>query len=472
MPPERWSPTFVAAAAEARPPAGAGLPSNRPDRRFLLLASVAGMAVTGLACVVLHLLSLAGSFGKLSNSLFITPFWTEAAHILAGGAPYRDVPLEYPPLSLPVFLLPALLPGGGLDYPRYRTMFEILMAACAIGLVPIVAWTVARLDGRRDDVVMAIGLVTLTPFLLGPLAISRYDLWPALLTAAATLAMVSRRPRVAFALLALAILAKVYPVFLVPIFAWHAWRSGGSRAMVASLGVGLAVGLAGLLPFVALSPDGALEPFIRTLARPLQVESLGASVLAGLHHWLGVPFGPVEYSFESYNLRGPGSDEISTIQSVVLVVGLVVVWLLATRSPGGRTTEHVADGTPDASARSFVLACAAALAVTVAFGKVLSPQYVLWLVPAVAVLGPVAAGWPALGMGAILILTQAYYPALYERYVIDVDPAATLTVLERNLGLVALAVYLVVLMARSSRSSPRGPARRRDRPAGQAPSAA
>src|SRR5690242_13958442 len=144
------------------------------------------MAATALGCLVLHVLSLNGTYGPLSDSLYITPFWLDAAFIHAGYVPYRDIAIEYPPLSLPVFLLPAVLPGGGLDYPRYRTAFEVLMSLCAIALVPIVAATIARLGGRRGDVIVGVALVAATPLLFGTLTISRYDLWPALLTAGAT----------------------------------------------------------------------------------------------------------------------------------------------------------------------------------------------------------------------------------------------------------------------------------------------
>lgn len=429
--------------AEARPDGARGL-DLVPDRQFLVRASAAGMVATALACLALHLLSLNGTYGQLTDALFITPFWSDASRIHAGLVPYHDFGLEYPPLSLPAIVLPAVLPGGGLDYPRYRTMFELLMALCAIGLVPVTAWTIARLDGRRAEVILGVGFLAVVPLLLGPLTISRYDLWPALLTAAAMLAMVSSRPRIAFALLALGTLAKVYPAFLAPIFVWYAWRTAGRREALLGLGTGLAVGFAGLVPFLAVDPGGTLVPFTRTLERPLQMESLGASILVALHGWLGLGIGPVTYGFDSYNLSGAFTEPVSSLQSGALIGAVVVISVMAAIGPAR----------PD----RFVLAAAAALALTVALGKVLSPQYALWLVAAAAAAVAMSIR-PILAMVAILVLTQVYFPARYQPYLTG-DLGAAVTVLERNLALLGLAIYLVGLTWQRTRP----PAPRHDPP--------
>ena len=49
-----------------------------------------------------------------------------------GQVPYRDFHVEYPPLALVVFVIPSL-------FGDYRTVFEVLMAACGVGLVAVVA---------------------------------------------------------------------------------------------------------------------------------------------------------------------------------------------------------------------------------------------------------------------------------------------------------------------------------------------
>src|SRR3954452_21709124 len=220
MPPARWSRTSVVEPAgravgqsDGAATPGALADDAAVDRAFLIRASLVAMAVAALACLLVHLRAVGGGYGPIGDALFVEPYWRDGTAIAAGHVPYRDFPLEYPPFSLPAFLLPIALPGGGIVYTSYRWAFEVLMAACVVALVPVVAWTVARLRPARLDVWLAVGFVALSPILLGSLMISRYDIWPALLTAVATLAAVSGRHRVAFAVLALAVLAKVYPIF-------------------------------------------------------------------------------------------------------------------------------------------------------------------------------------------------------------------------------------------------------------------
>ncbi|HEX7950051.1 MAG TPA: glycosyltransferase 87 family protein [Candidatus Limnocylindrales bacterium] len=417
-------PARAASPSRADDPPGS---EASPTRGFVIAAVVAGMVATAIAGWLLDVLARLGAWGPLSDALFVTPFWQAAVASSQGLLPYRDYPLEYPPLSLPVLLLPGLFAGPGLTEAGYTRGFELVISASAIGLVPIVVLTVVRLGGRRLDVAAATALVAASPLLLGSLAISRYDLWPALLTAGATLAMVAGRFRWAFAILALAVLAKVYPGLLIPIFLAYAWRVAGRREAIIDAAIGAAVGLAGMLPFVAIDAAGALDPFTRFVARPLQVESLGASLLLALHDWLGRSFGHFTYTFFSFNLEGPLPSTVAAVQAVVLIAVLVAIWVAAARGP--------------ADPRRLVVACAAVLTADVALGKVLSPQYVLWLVAPIAVLAGVRGVRPLAAVAVVLVLTQLYYPGMYQAY-LRFDAGATLAILERNLALVLLALYL------------------------------
>ena len=409
---------------EAAPLAG----SPRREWPFLVALTLFGMAAVAFACWRLDAQVHQGAFGPITDALFVSPYWDDARFVSDGLMPYRDFPLEYPPLSLPVFLLPAVLPFGGLDYPSYRTAFEVLMTVCVMGFVPIVVTTGVALRANRWQLALGVAIAAASPLLLGPLMISRYDPWPALLTGAATLAAVLGRHRWAFALLALGVLAKVYPVFLVPVFLAWAWRTSGPREAAMALGVGTFVGLAGFAPFAAAGTDALIEPFVRTFNRPLQIESLGASILIGLHNWVGLDPGHVIYTFLSFNLDGDLAGTASTVQSLALGAALLALWVVAALGAVSRAR--------------FVVSCAAVLCTTVALAKVLSPQYVIWLVPAIAVLTPVWGLRPLAGLGAVLALTQLYYPGMYARYLLRFDAGATIAILERNLALVALAVCL------------------------------
>jgi len=85
---------------------------------------------------------------------------------------------------------------------------------------------------------------------------------------------------------------------------------------------------------------------------------------------------------------------------------------------------------------------AAATAAFVGFGKVLSPQFLVWLVPLV----PLVRGRRGVAAAAMLVtallLTQAWFPRHYWDYVYEGDRAWV--VLARDVALVALVAVLAL----------------------------
>jgi hypothetical protein len=417
------------------------------DPRFASLVALAGVVGFALACFVVDRLARAGFYGATADALWVAPYFDPARAILGGAFPYRDVAIEYPPLGLPVFLAPALVVGSS-DYPAYLAAFEVLIALCGMAIVPFVVATLVALGAPRLLLIGATAFVAATPLLLGPLTLSRYDLWPALLTAAAMWAAVRGRRRLTFALVALGTLAKVYPAVLLPILIAEAWRARGRREALIGVAVAAAVGVAIMAPFVVADPAAGLDPLTRSVARPLQIESLGASVLVVLHGVAGLSLPPVEFTFGSYNLGGSLASAVATTQSLAMVAGIALVWLLAATRPLSR--------------HAVVLASAGALAVEVALGKVFSAQYMLWLVAPAAVVVPATALVPtwraaprlvrALGpmsaLAVALILTVVVFPGRYREFVATLDLGTALVILARDLLVLGIAAGLVVALWR------------------------
>jgi hypothetical protein len=96
---------------------------------------------------------------------------------------------------------------------------------------------------------------------------------------------------------------------------------------------------------------------------------------------------------------------------------------------------------------------AATVAIILVLGSVLSPQYVVWLIPLV----PLVAG--RRGTAAILffvaaaVLTNVWIPDRYFEYQSSLAVGPTSVLLARNLALLALALVLL-LPASVSRSAP------------------
>lgn len=338
--------------------------------------------------------------------------------------PYRDFELEYPPGALPAFVLPALGEAG-----EYATLFEALMLVCGAAAVALVAVGLAAAGASTATLYSGTAAAGLVPLLLGSVLLSRFDLWPAVLTAAALAALASARERIGLGLLGAAVAAKLYPLVLVPLALLYVLRRRGLGEAVAAFGVFTLVLVAVVGPFLLASPGGLIDSLERQTGRPLQLESLGAGVLLAADR-LGLYEATVVSSHGSQNLSGGLPDALASLQTVVQGLALVGVWLVF-----ARTERTPAD---------LLVAGAAAVAAFAAFGKVLSPQFLIWLLPLV----PLALGRSRLALGffaGALVLTQLWFPSRYWD-VVAVEPVAWL-VLCRDLLLVALVVVLVRAMA-------------------------
>ena len=197
----------------------------------------------------------------------------------------------------------------------------------------------------------------------------------------------------AFAVLGLAISAKVYPLVLVPLAAWYVWRRAGSRRTALVLGVLVLVAAAVVAPFAAYAPHGVYESFHSQAARGLQVESLGASLLLVLDR-LGVYHAHVVETtgVAGRNLTGGTADAVAGVLLALEAVAVATVWFLYARRG-------------DLRAR-LPLAFAAAVAGFLAFTKVFSPQYLVWLLPLVVAGG----GSIAIALTAVaLVLAQIWF---------------------------------------------------------------
>jgi uncharacterized membrane protein len=348
--------------------------------------------------------------------------------VLDGQVPYRDFDLEYPPAALPVFVLPALAREDD-----YSSAFELLMWACAVAAIVALGLALAAVDASSPRLYAAIGFLALAPLALGTVILSRYDFWPGALAIGAVAAFVSRRERLGFGVLGLAVAAKIYPLVLLPLaLVWAARR--GTRELW--IGLGCFVGVLALcfVPFFVLSAGGVAHSIGTQLGRPLQIESLGASLLLAAEQ-LGLYNATVESSHGSQNLAGSLADTLAALLTAFQLVAVGMVWAVFAARDRGR--------------EGLLAGSAAAVAAFVALGKVLSPQFLIWLlplVPAVAGLGGLAAGAVLL---AALVTTQLWFPFRYWD-VVALEPVGLLVVV-RNVLLIALYAILLFVLSRRGR---------------------
>jgi uncharacterized membrane protein len=321
-----------------------------------------------------------------------------------GQLPYRDFAVEYPPGALPAFVLPSLIGGS------YASSFEWVMAACGVMLVVVVA--LAR--------PAAAFYVALAPVLCGSFILSRFDLWPALLAAAAVVFLMRDRHRIGWGFLGAAAAVKAWPLVLVPAAVIWSIRRGRAWAIA----IGIVVLLAIVLPFFVLSPSGVWSSIRGQASRPLQIESLGAAILQTFSN----PH--VVNSHGSQGIGGHGA--IGAVFVVLQAAALVVLWIAFARGP--MTGERFA---------RYAAACVCAF---VALGKVLSPQFLIWLIPLVPLVRGARGVAATCLLTAALLLTQVWFPQRYFDYVRDGRLAGV--VLIRDLVLVVLLCVLALPVTR------------------------
>jgi hypothetical protein len=387
------------------------------SRRFTEVAAALAVALFLASWGLLH----TGWYDE--NEIVDVPVYERyGTEIESGAVPYRDLRLEYPPGALPAFVVPALLSE---DQEDFRDVFEWLMAACGVAAVLFAAVSLAGLGASRARTAAALALVAGFPLLLGSVVLTRFDLYPAALVAGALAALVHRRDRLGFGVLGAAVAVKLYPVVLLPLAAAYVWQRRGRREALVCLGVAAGVVALVYLPFLVVAPDGVAHSIGRQLSRPLQIESLGAAFFLAAHHLFGLHV-EMRSGSGSQNLYATGTWIAAALLSLLQVAVLVWIWL---RRPG--------------SAEELVRWSAAALVAFVALGKVLSPQFLIWLVPVV----PLVAGLRGLRASALLagglVLTQLWFPSRYWDLARDLDPLPSGLVLARDLVLVTLLATLV-----------------------------
>ena len=353
-----------------------------------------------------------------------TPVYQNYGQLIRDGhVPYRDFAVEYPPAALPAFVVPTFLPWG------YSTSFAVLMFACGVGCLLASVLVLDAVGAGPARALLALGLVAVAPLALGTLYDTRFDLWPVALTLGALAALLRRRPGLAGLLLGVAVAAKLWPLVLAPIGLAYLWRRlGRHAAFVAALSFVLAAALC-IVPFAVLAPHGVWHSLTSQLRRPLQVESLGSSLLMAAHHLGGLSLTTVT-THGSQNLAGSLPDAAAAASTALQIVLLLGIWIaFASR--------------PEPSGESVLLACAATIAVLVAFGKVFSPQFLIWLVPLV----PLVRGRRGLAasalLGAALVLTQAWISGHYWPLALQYASPWSWLLLARDLAMVALAFVLV-----------------------------
>ncbi|MEU6774467.1 glycosyltransferase family 87 protein [Streptomyces sp. NPDC046759] len=322
-----------------------------------------------------------------------------------GTFPLDDVTWQYPPAAALPVLSPAALP-----FLSYAHAFFVLAFLADVVVLALLLRT-ARLPGRsaRGTWVWVAGVP-----LLGPTVYARYDVMVTAVAVAALLAGV-RHPRVMGALAAFGALLKVWPaLLLVGVMRRRAWWSA-------------AVTSSGLAALFAVSMPGAFAFLTFQRDRGTEVESLGALVFHVARHfgW----HGQVLLNYGSIEFLGPHVDQVSAV--ALALTGAAFGWLLLWRLRVRRTAPH-----------TLAEAAFTAVLLFTVTSRVISPQYLVWLVGLAAVCVSYRASRmaaPAVMVVAASFVTVLEFPLGFG-HVVTSDRYGVLLLAVRNGLLVAASV--------------------------------
>jgi hypothetical protein len=385
----------------------------------------------------------------------VTRYQEYGSKMLDGAMPYRDFKMEYPPGAAVMFILPATrLVEGGSNEPvswippnaaarRYYRGFTSLVLVLVAAMVVLTALTLTAMRRSARTMLLALAVVAFSPLMIGQVVPERFDVLPAALTAAALAAAVRRHHRLGGVMLGLGAAAKVYPALLLPALVIATIRRRGVREAILAVGAAITAAAAVFLPFVIASPSGTWDSLSSQFRGGLQIESLASAVLVTTYHAagsvpaLGLPAPselttqPAPGGVSRLVLAGPGVRAAEIVMPVLLIAALL--FLLVSQYRSRRDPRE-----------DLLRYSAAAVAILLTLGTVLSPQYIVWLIPLVPLVGGRSGTLATLFFVTAAALTNVWIPNGYFHYQDGLPAGPASLLLARNLALLATAITLVV----------------------------
>jgi hypothetical protein len=397
-------------------------------RRLILVLAVTALhaAITGAAAsraffyvnVGTAQRVFGGSNGEANLFEDVRAYHEYASRAMHGETPYRDYMIEYPIGAFPLFLAPRLFVAG---LHPYRWAF----AAEMIAFDGLIVWLIAKRAERMGQPSPALLWYTLGIGALGALPIARFDLAPTAMAFASVMAWEAGRAGSGGMLAGGGGLMKVFPaIVLAP--GLMLTREGRLRAVLA-FG---AVSVLGVCVWLLVGREGMLASLRYHSGRGLELGSIYGGVLIIAAKLLGMPLSH-DFNHSSVELIMPWAPPVAAIAPAIQVAALG--WVLWRFRRGG------IEDLPRAAGASLL-----AFAV---FGKVLSPQYALWLLPFAMTLGGGAGRWTRpIMLGVCMTSSLVYFWAGVG--LLSFHPLAVALLNARNALL--LGLFGIMVFARES----------------------
>jgi hypothetical protein len=290
----------------------------------------------------------------------------------------QDPRWQYPPLAAVIFLLGYLIAADMIGFVFLALVADLLIFVLLLK------------RGKQNSNSIPVLIWVMTPLVMGPIALGRFDVFP---TLAAVFALLHVSSKKKFgAAVAIGVLLKVWPLLLL-LATPRGTFTRVTTWFVATFGIGSL-----LLSFWW---DGDSFSFLRSQSsRGLQIESVGALPYQIWNAGPGSVASAVQFGAIDFIAVGTGVVSLVLTLVGIALIGVLIFW---------RVTGRLDSAEPADLALTAVL-------ISIVTSRVLSPQYMVWVFGLLAV----CAFQPQQKFRRILILIsvsaglgQLIYPFLY-----------------------------------------------------------
>jgi uncharacterized membrane protein len=302
-------------------------------------------------------------------------------NILSGQIPYVDFECEYPPVALLIFLIPGLIFRTLTPYYIAFTVEMLLFDVLAIYLIIYIS---KRINISK---VHALAVYTLLiAITAGPIATQRYDIVPAVMVLASVAAFIGGKNKTAWGVLALGVMAKIFPIVVAPLFAiWLLIKKQYSQ-LAKGIAVFGGVILLTVIPWLIIEPQSLWSMFSYHLERGLHAESTyGSLVLLGqLFGWTQVDY---DFNFGSFNITSALADNLAHSSFYIMAAVLLAIYgLFAYQLYKQRKNDKDMASLQVEEETLLMRYVALAVMAFLLFNKVFSAQYMIWICPLIPLL--------------------------------------------------------------------------------------
>ncbi|MGN1045173.1 MAG: glycosyltransferase 87 family protein [Candidatus Methanomethylophilaceae archaeon] len=284
--------------------------------------------------------------------------------------PYSGFDAEYPPFAMLLILIPRLFSFSPFTYQIAFGAEVYLFLLAGLICVHRMAACYTNRPSSYSNLYIVLCIILLD-FIL-----DRYDVLPMVMCIVALYFVKTDRMNLAWVMIALGTVTKLYPALLAPVLLIHLISKKDYSGAVKGIGICLAIGCLSMLPFLIADPGTMFMFLTYHMDRGMQTEAVVSSFLMLFGYFGMVDIGYV-FSYGSDNITGAVPDAVASGILYVTIVMIVVTYAAYAYIINRRKDEDMFP--------MFSMTCFLVVMLFMLVGKVLSSQYLVWIIPFVVI---------------------------------------------------------------------------------------